>query len=116
MRLTRLFSSFFHSEKSGGLVLIVCTILSIVLANSSFGAAYHHLWETQLGGGSIEYWINDGLMTIFFLLIGLELERRFISASSAISGMPCYRYSAPWVACWYPPAFICYSIMAPEHS
>ncbi len=75
MRLTRLFSSFFHSEKSGGLVLIVCTILSIVLANSSFGAAYHHLWETQLGGGSIEYWINDGLMTIFFLLIGLELER-----------------------------------------
>lgn len=75
MRLTRLFSSFFHSEKSGGLVLIVCTIVSIVLANSSFGPAYHHFWETRLGEGSIEYWINDGLMTIFFLLIGLELER-----------------------------------------
>ncbi|WP_114790656.1 Na+/H+ antiporter NhaA [Niabella yanshanensis] len=75
MRLTRLFNHFFHSEKSGGLVLIICTVASIILANSSFGPAYHHFWEIRLGEGSVEYWINDGLMTIFFLLIGLELER-----------------------------------------
>lgn len=75
MKVTKLFKDFFDSEKSGGLVLIVCTILSLTLANSSFGADYHHFWQTQFQGHSIEHWINDGLMAIFFLLIGLELER-----------------------------------------
>jgi Na+:H+ antiporter, NhaA family len=75
MKVTKLFKDFFDSEKSGGLVLIVCTILSLTLANSSFRADYHHFWQTQFQGHSIEHWINDGLMAIFFLLIGLELER-----------------------------------------
>ncbi len=75
MRLTRLFRDFFESEKAGGLVLIVCTVLSLVLANSPFGESYLHLWHTPLFNESVEYWINDGLMAIFFLLIGLELER-----------------------------------------
>ncbi|MCW2121223.1 Na+/H+ antiporter NhaA [Flavobacterium sp. 7A] len=70
-----LFKEFFDNEKSSGLVLIGCTIVSLFIANSIFGAQYHHTWETLIGGQSIEYWINDGLMTIFFLLIGLELER-----------------------------------------
>ena len=75
MRATKLFKDFFDSEKAGGLVLIACTILSLTLANSNFGTDYHHFWQTQFAGHSIEHWINDGLMTIFFLLIGLELER-----------------------------------------
>ncbi len=75
MKITQLFSNFINSEKSGGLILIICTILSILLTNSAWGESYHHFWETRIGEGSIEYWINDGLMTIFFLLIGLELER-----------------------------------------
>ena len=75
MRATKLFKDFFDSEKAGGLVLIGCTILSLTLANSNFGTDYHHFWQTQFAGHSIEHWINDGLMTIFFLLIGLELER-----------------------------------------
>lgn len=75
MKLTKLFKDFFESEKLGGLVLIVCTIVSLLLANSSFGESYHHFWLTEFSGHSIEHWINDGLMTIFFLLIGLELER-----------------------------------------
>lgn len=75
MRVTRLFRDFFESEKAGGLVLIICTVLSLVLANSSFGEGYLHLWHTPLFKESVEYWINDGLMAIFFLLIGLELER-----------------------------------------
>ena len=75
MRATKLFKEFFDSEKAGGLVLIACTILSLTLANSNFGTDYHHFWQTQFAGHSIEHWINDGLMTIFFLLIGLELER-----------------------------------------
>ncbi|WP_298224039.1 Na+/H+ antiporter NhaA [Flavobacterium sp.] len=75
MRISALFEDFFHSEKAGGLTLIGCTVLSLFLANSIFGATYHHFWQTPLAGQSLEYWINDGLMTIFFLLIGLELER-----------------------------------------
>jgi len=75
MTITKLFRDFFDSEKAGGLILIGCTILSLTLANSNFGADYHHFWQTQFAGHSIEHWVNDGLMTIFFLLIGLELER-----------------------------------------
>lgn len=75
MRATKVFKEFFDSEKSVGLVLIACTILSLTLANSNFGTDYHHFWLTQFKGHSVEHWINDGLMTIFFLLIGLELER-----------------------------------------
>jgi Na+:H+ antiporter, NhaA family len=75
MIITKLFKDFFDSEKAGGLILIVCTILSLTLANSNFGIDYHHFWQTQFAGHSIEHWVNDGLMAIFFLLIGLELER-----------------------------------------
>ena len=70
-----LFTDFFQSEKSSGILLIGCTILSLFLANSAWGAAYHHLWETRIGPYSLEFWINDGLMAVFFLLVGLEIER-----------------------------------------
>jgi Na+:H+ antiporter, NhaA family len=75
MKITQLFKDFFDSEKLGGLLLILCTLVSLFIANSSFGEGYHHFWLTSIAGQSLEYWINDGLMTIFFLLIGLELER-----------------------------------------
>lgn len=75
MKATNLFKEFFDSEKAGGLMLICCTILSLLIANSVFGEGYHRFWQTQLAGHSIEHWINDGLMAVFFLLIGLELER-----------------------------------------
>lgn len=75
MQATKLFKDFFESERSGGLTLIICTLLSLILANTAFGAIYHHFWDQQIFGHSLEHWINDGLMTIFFLLIGLELER-----------------------------------------
>jgi NhaA family Na+:H+ antiporter len=76
MKATKLFREFFESEKAGGLILIVCTILSLILANSAWGESYAHFWHNPvMAGKSIEYWINDGLMAIFFLLIGLEIER-----------------------------------------
>ena len=75
MKATKLFKEFFDSEKAGGLILIACTIVSLALANSAFGADYQGFFQTKLTGMSIEHWINDGLMAIFFLLIGLELER-----------------------------------------
>ncbi|KIO50589.1 Na+/H+ antiporter NhaA [Flavobacterium hibernum] len=75
MKLTKTFKSFFNNEKSGGLLLLFVTIISLYLANSSFQTEYIAFWETDLNGHSITHWINDGLMAIFFLLIGLELER-----------------------------------------
>ena len=75
MKLTDLFNDFFRSEKAGGLLLILVTFMSIVIANSSLGNVYTGFWDFEFAGHSITHWINDGLMTIFFLLIGLELER-----------------------------------------
>jgi Na+:H+ antiporter, NhaA family len=75
MKLTRLFNEFFESEKAGGLILVVVTVISIYLANSSFQSGYLQFWQTDFYGHTPVDWINDGLMTIFFLLIGLELER-----------------------------------------
>lgn len=75
MTLTRLFNDFFHSEKSGGIVLLICAIISMLLANSAFQADYIGFWKLDIAGHQLDHWINDGLMAIFFLLIGLELER-----------------------------------------
>lgn len=75
MNLTRLFNEFFESEKSGGIILICCTALSLLLANSFLQENYLQFWNLIIGGHSLTHWINDGLMTVFFLLIGLELER-----------------------------------------
>ncbi|RSZ60881.1 Na+/H+ antiporter NhaA [Massilia atriviolacea] len=73
--LSNSFKEFFASSKAGGIVLIVCTLLSLALANSAFGSDYLAFWHLKLAGLSVEHWINDALMAIFFLLIGLELER-----------------------------------------
>ena len=73
--LSRTFKEFIHSGKAGGILLILCTLVSLLLANSPVGGAYLGLWQVSLAGLSISHWINDGLMAIFFLLIGLELER-----------------------------------------
>jgi len=75
MKLTKLYREFFESEKSGGLVLVFVTLISLLLANSAIQTGYIHFWNYDMGGHSLAHWINDGLMTIFFLLIGLELER-----------------------------------------
>jgi Na+/H+ antiporter NhaA len=82
-KLTKLFIEFFESERASGVILILCTITSIVIANSYFGKGYSDFWYTKIGFEidgialrySVEHWINDGLMAIFFLLIGLEIER-----------------------------------------
>lgn len=82
-RVSHTFTRFVDSEKASGIVLICCTALSLVLANSTLGASYLSLWQISIGGASLEHWINDGLMTIFFLLIGLELERELYSGELA---------------------------------
>lgn len=73
--LSKSFQAFFDSEKSSGILLILCTVASLLLANSLIGTQYLEFWQTRIAGLSIEQWINDALMAVFFLLIGLELER-----------------------------------------
>lgn len=97
--LSRVFLDFFRSEKASGFILIGCTLLSISLANSAWGPTYLHFWHTSFGGLTVEQWINDGLMAIFFLLVGLEIERElyigelskfrqaFLPVMAAIGGM-----------------------------
>ncbi len=75
MNPTKLFKDFFESEKAGGLTLIACTVVSLLIANSGWGDGYHAFWQSKFAGLSVEHWVNDALMAVFFLLIGLELER-----------------------------------------
>ncbi len=75
MKITKLFTKFFESEKAGGLILVLVTSVSLCLANSHLQTQYIAFWHHPLGTHAIVDWINDGLMAIFFLLIGLELER-----------------------------------------
>jgi NhaA family Na+:H+ antiporter len=69
------FKEFFESEKSGGIILLFATIISLIAANSFLQLSYLNFWNTPLGSHTFVTWINDGLMAIFFLYIGLELER-----------------------------------------
>jgi len=78
MKAYRILKGFLNSDKAGGLILVGVTVLSLLLANSSFKEGYVQLWNYKVGGDSIVHWINDGLMAIFFLLIGLELKREMI--------------------------------------
>ncbi|HXG88164.1 MAG TPA: Na+/H+ antiporter NhaA [Vicinamibacterales bacterium] len=77
--LSKTFQRFFDSQKSSGILLIACTVTSLLITNSSTGTDYVSWWQTRAGGLSLEHWINDALMAIFFLLIGLELERELYS-------------------------------------
>lgn len=82
-KYTNLFKGFFDSEKIAGLLLVFCTIVSLLIANSSIGADYvrfmHHQVDLSFANISldlsVEHWVNDGLMAIFFLMVGLEVER-----------------------------------------
>ena len=74
-RLSTTFQQFTHSGKAGAVLLILCTLASLLIANSALGEGYLAFWHQYVAGLSIEHWVNDALMAIFFLLIGLELER-----------------------------------------
>ncbi|HEY0677543.1 MAG TPA: Na+/H+ antiporter NhaA [Chitinophagaceae bacterium] len=78
-----LFKEFFQSEKAGGFLLIGCTIISLIIANTAWSTNYLNFWHSyaDLSFGPValkyrvDHWVNDGLMAIFFLLVGLEIER-----------------------------------------
>lgn len=88
---TKSFSNFIKSESLGGFILIICVITSIIIANSFLANDFNNLLQTNLGTNvfnihlkySLFNWINDGLMTVFFLLIGLEIKREVVEGELA---------------------------------
>ena len=105
-RLARSILSLMRDSRTIGILLLICTAISLVLANLSGGAAYTDFWKMDIGWAhsfhlphSIEHWINDGLMVIFFFLAGMEIRQELMSGelssfskaalpvSAAIGGM-----------------------------
>jgi NhaA family Na+:H+ antiporter len=78
-RLPAMFTQFVDSERAAGILLAAFTLLALLIANSPLAPSYHQLLESRIAGMSLGHWVNDGLMAVFFLLIGLELEREFYS-------------------------------------
>jgi NhaA family Na+:H+ antiporter len=73
------FQRFAESEASGGLVLMASAALGLAVANSVFAGHYTQLLHTKIGGLDVLHWINDGLMALFFLLVGLEIKRELLA-------------------------------------
>ncbi len=86
VRALRPFQRFAHTESAGGVVLLACAALALAWANSPWAESYFHLWETHVGVSlagrvldlSLHHWINDGLMAVFFFVVGLEIKREML--------------------------------------
>ena len=82
---------FLATENAGAVLLLVGAVAAMIWANSPWEASYHHLWETQLGVGlgahhfslDLHAWVNDGLMSLFFLVVGLEIKRELVEGELA---------------------------------
>jgi NhaA family Na+:H+ antiporter len=85
-RLLHPFQEFSQKEASGGILLLICTVVALLWANSPFAGSYIHVWQTKLAIGigdmalakPLLLWINDGLMAIFFFVVGLEIKREVL--------------------------------------
>lgn len=77
-RIQSTLRQFLNNEASGGLVLMAVAVLAILVANSPLAEAYFHGLHVYLGPLSIQHWINDALMAVFFLLVGLEIKREML--------------------------------------
>jgi NhaA family Na+:H+ antiporter len=90
-RLVEPIARFLRVESSGGLVLLTATVAALLLANSSLSVAFHAFWEVRAGVilgdfaliEPLRHWINDGLMTLFFFVVGLEIKRELVSGELA---------------------------------
>lgn len=77
---------FFSSESAGGLMLMAAALAAILVANSPLAPVYFEALHSVVGGLSVEHWINDGLMAIFFLMVGLEIKREMLAGQLATWG------------------------------
>lgn len=106
-KVLRPIERYLHNETTGGILLLASALLAVIWANSPFADSYIHLWENEVSlkignytiGNTLHHWINDGLMAMFFFVVGLELKREIMAGelsdlrkamlpmSSAIGGM-----------------------------
>ena len=98
-RILKPFQEFARLEASGGILLLACTVAALVWANSPWGESYQRLWQIPLTVGVSDLivskplllWVNDGLMAIFFFVVGLEIKREILVgelASPARAALP----------------------------
>ena len=92
-RLTALLE-FLRAESAGGAILIVSGVVALIWANSPLGGLYHDVFAMPIGPQDAHIWINDGLMALFFLLVGLELRREMTTGELASPS----RLAAPAIA------------------
>src|SRR4051794_15711595 len=84
--LLRPLDAMLSAQSSGGVILMVSAVIALVWANSPWGESYAKFWHAKVGinvfgrgrGMSLEHWVNDGLMVVFFLLVGLEIKRELL--------------------------------------
>jgi NhaA family Na+:H+ antiporter len=74
---------FLRSEAAGGVILMIAAVLAMIIANSALSSTYFDTLARKLGGLSVLHWINDALMAVFFLLVGLEIKREFAGGELA---------------------------------
>ncbi len=85
-RMPRVLRQFLATESAGGLVLLVASVVALVWANSPWHGSYEALWHTELSVGvgrfvlveDLRHWVNDGLMALFFFVVGLEIKRELV--------------------------------------
>jgi len=88
------FQNFIHTETSGGIVLLLAAIGALIVANSALGVVFESLWTTTVAlhigeaewSYSLRHWINDGLVTLFFFVVGLEIKREFVHGELSAPG------------------------------
>lgn len=78
MRITKFFKEFFSNSQSSGILLVFCVLISLMIANSSASEGFQSFLDQAWGPYSVSVWINDGLMAVFFLLVGLEIKRELL--------------------------------------
>lgn len=86
VKIASAFERFTRSESAGGILLMICAVLALAWANSPWAESYFHLWEMKGGlsigefalNKSLHHWINDGLMVLFFFVVGLEIKREIL--------------------------------------
>ena len=94
LRLPTPLREYLRDEAAGGVVLMVAAALALVWANSPWRASYTALWGTPLAvelgrfgiAADLRHWVDDGLMTLFFLVVGLEIKRELVAGELALAG------------------------------
>ena len=91
-RILKPFAQFAHTASAGGIVLLLATAVALAWANSPWAASYHHLWELAIAlnigpfaiRSTLHHLINDGLMAVFFFLVGLEIKREVLDRRAGL--------------------------------